>query len=60
MQVPKDSRPQLSGLGVVIAHYDQGLPYHAVRQVGPDRYILSDRYTLSGGSQAPKDSGQWR
>jgi hypothetical protein len=42
MQVPRDSRRQLSGLDVMIAHYDQGLSYRAVRQVGPDAYILAD------------------
>ena len=50
--VPRDLRPQYSALGVVVAHYDQGLPplgSPAWRQINEDRYILEDRYMARAG-----------
>jgi hypothetical protein len=46
LMVPRDPRPQYSALGVVVAHYDKGLPplgSPAWRQINEDRYILEDR-----------------
>jgi hypothetical protein len=63
MQVPFDPRPQYSGLGVVIASYDRGLPplgSPAWQQVNSDRYILREGWPAPRDRAIPSAGGDER
>jgi hypothetical protein len=63
MQVPRDSRRQYSGLGVVIASIDHGLPplgSPAWQQINSDRYILREGRPWATDRAIPGAGGDGR